>query len=81
MLIKMASFHLLIFFMSILSFGGIDASQEPELVRFEDLYFNSGFEKNIFTNFHMGGVDKFGLPLTGSPNSDKEKLLGSNEKL
>jgi hypothetical protein len=61
--------------------GQIVMAQSPALVRFNDLYFNSEFEKNTFTDFQNGKSDYLALFLAVSQSSDKELLEQANQKL
>jgi tetratricopeptide (TPR) repeat protein len=61
--------------------GQIVFAQSPMLVRFNDLYFNSEFEKNSFTDFQNGKSDYLSLFLAVSPSSDKKLLVLANQKL
>ncbi len=56
-----------------IAFFGINSfAQSPALVSFDDLKFNSGFEREAFSGIQRDSIDYLSLFLAVSPSSDKE---------
>jgi tetratricopeptide (TPR) repeat protein len=64
-----------------LCFGAMTYSQGPALVRFDDLVFNSDFEKEAFTNPQNNLQEYLSLFLAVSPSSDKVLLEKANQMI
>jgi tetratricopeptide (TPR) repeat protein len=77
----MISYQRLILFFLLFSLGCEASAQSSVLVRFNDLKFNSEFEKDAFTIFENGTPDYLRLFLAVSPSSDEELFKLVNQKI